>query len=65
MFENAQKMAQDLESKGAKIAVACVGISTITVKALYGGVWFEYGWADNVLSITCNGQVIEEMVYKF
>ena len=65
MFENAHKMSNVLEKQGAKVAVACVGVSTITVKALYAGVWFEYGWADNKLTVTCNGQIIEEMVYKF
>ena len=65
MFENAYKMAETLEEKGCKVAVVCVGISTIIVKALYAGVWFEYAYADNKLVVTCNGQVIEEMTYKF
>lgn len=64
MFENAHKLVVALEEKGCKVAVVCVGVSTITVKALYAGVWFEYAYADNKLVVTCNGQVIEEMVYE-
>ena len=64
-FEVAQKMVQDLESKGAKIAVACVGASDIMIKALFVGIWFEYSYAGEKLSVTCNGEVVEEMIYKF
>lgn len=64
-FEIAQKMVQNLENKGAKIAVACVGASDIMVKALFAGIWFEYSYAGGKLSITCNGEIIEEMAYTF
>lgn len=64
-FEIAQKMVEALEKQGAKIAVACVGISDITIKALYVGIWFEYAYADGELVVTCNGEIIEQMAYKF
>ena len=64
-FVIAQKMVQDLENKGAKITVACVGASDIMVKALFAGIWFEYSYAGEKLSVTCNGVVIEEMIHKF
>ena len=65
MFKIAQQMVIEVEKQGAKVAVACVGISTVTLKALYAGVWFEYAYADSKLTITCNGEIIEEMSYSF
>ena len=64
-FEIAQKMMEKLEEKGCKVAVACVGASDIMVKALFAGVWFEYSYEGEKLTVTCNGDVIEEMTYKF
>ena len=66
MIEKMTVLVRDLEKNNAVVVACNVDSLQILIIAKIAGVPFEYGWdaKTKILFITCNGQVIEEMIYE-